>query len=90
VKKARGNKKDASRFYNCVQKPLFLIETHEVSPPYLHILLGIVWKHHVLLRQEASKIDEMLQKQETQYCTAAGLKLKQYEKNWAEFKRRDK
>ena len=44
-----GDKKHAARYYNCRYLPLLDIDIDQVAPPYLHILLGVVKKHHNLL-----------------------------------------
>ena len=36
------------------------IDIHQVSPPYLHILLGLAVRHHKLLEQDAINIDEKI------------------------------
>ena len=73
-----GNKKNVKNFYNCLHEPLLPIELDDVSPPYLHILLGIVWRHHILLKKEAHKLDLELLTQTLRTCTEIGLKLKDF------------
>ena len=41
--------KTAKAFNNVVLAPVRDIELTQVAPPYLHVLLGIVNKHHGLL-----------------------------------------
>ncbi|GFO35930.1 amine oxidase [Plakobranchus ocellatus] len=48
-----GEKKDVAKFYNSLHAPMAGIALDRVSPPYLHILLGIVLKHHKLLEDAA-------------------------------------
>ena len=52
-----GDIKHASLYYNCLHAPILNIEIDKVAPPYLHILLGIVQKHHTLLEEAADRID---------------------------------
>ena len=42
---------------NVIHKPLWPIGILRVCPPYLHILLGIVKKHHDLLKDDCHVID---------------------------------
>ena len=56
-----GNKKMlAKQFHNCIRQPLMDIEIEMVVPMYLHILLGIVLKHHTSLEAKTHIIDEKL------------------------------
>ena len=56
----RGKKANASKFFNVIHSPILDIPVRQVCPPYLHILLGIVKKHHDLLEEECHRIDEAL------------------------------
>ena len=47
-------------FNNVVRKPLLDVEIDHVAPPYLHILLGIMKKHHDLIQKECHCLDEHL------------------------------
>ncbi len=49
VRDYKEDKKEAARCYNCIQLPLLDISLNNICPPYLHILLGLVKKHHTLL-----------------------------------------
>ena len=51
-------KTKAKLFNNVVRKPLLDVEIDHVAPPYLHILLGIVKKHHDLIQKECHYLDE--------------------------------
>ena len=46
---AEGKKKEVSKHHNSLYVPLVGIALDRVSPPYLHILLGIVLRHHKFL-----------------------------------------
>ena len=50
----------AMEHHNCVRAPLIDIEPDQVVPPYLHILLGLVWNHHVMLLEATQEIDELI------------------------------
>jgi hypothetical protein len=54
------NKKRAAIFNNVIRMPLIDIDVSHVAPPYLHIMLGIVLKHHVLLEKEAGDVDMLI------------------------------
>ncbi|GFO47403.1 amine oxidase [Plakobranchus ocellatus] len=54
------DKRKAAQYHNCIHKPLIDIELHKVSPPYLHILLGVILKHHRMLEQAADRIDKQI------------------------------
>ena len=50
--------KNAKYHFNVIHPPMLDIDIHHVSPPYLHILLGLVVRHHKLLEKDAINIDE--------------------------------
>ena len=54
--------KNAKNCFNVIHQPLLAIEIDMVCPPYLHILLGIVKRHHDLFMSETAKIDEEIGK----------------------------
>ena len=56
-KRAGEKKKNAKAFNNVVTEPIWDIELTHVAPPYLHLLLGIVKKHHDLLKKECHSLD---------------------------------
>ena len=58
-----ADKKYASHFNNCINRPMINIELDRVAPPYLHILLGIMKKHHELLEKAADKLDQQIKDQ---------------------------
>ena len=61
-KKTGKNLKNAKNCFNVIHQPVLPIEIDMVCPPYLHILLGIVKRHHDLLMIEIAKIDEEIGK----------------------------
>ena len=50
--------KNAKECFNVINRPILAIYIDMVCPPYLHILLGIVKKHHDLYMIHSTKIDE--------------------------------
>ena len=55
--KAGSVKKNARHYKNVISKPMWNIELTHVAPPYLHIVLGLVKKHHDLLEEECHELD---------------------------------
>ncbi len=56
--KANGcNIKKQAQFQNVIGMPLLDIEICDICIPYLHILLGIIKKHHDLLEKACTEID---------------------------------
>lgn len=53
----KGKKINASKYFNVIHMPIFNIRIKQTCPPYLHILLGIVKKHHDLLVEKCHQID---------------------------------
>ena len=58
--KGGGDKKKASQHNNVVRAPLVDIPISDVVPPILHILLGVVKKHHTILEEKCDDIDKDL------------------------------
>ncbi|GFO46704.1 amine oxidase [Plakobranchus ocellatus] len=77
-----GEKKQANKFYNSLHAPLVGIELGKVSPPYLHILLGVVLKHHKLLEDAAHKLDKKVACQPDDFLLPLGKLLKRYGSQW--------
>ena len=75
-----GNKDHVKYYNNALHKPLLPIELEDVTPPYLHIELGVVWRHHILLLREINKLETELINQSKQTCTEKGLELKEFGK----------
>ena len=57
VSKGKGKKANASKFFNVIHLPIWDIPIRQVCPPYLHILLGVVKRHHDHLEEACHKID---------------------------------
>ena len=55
--KAGSDKKKAKYFNNVIHKAFLGFDICQVVPPYLHLLLGIVKKHHTLLEAECHELD---------------------------------
>ena len=77
-----ARKENASRYLNCIHAPLLDIPLERVCPPYLHILLGIVLKHHRLLEIAADRLDEKIHNEKGQFKTEKGILLSTYGSNW--------
>ena len=74
------HKKDVNKHNNSLHAPLIQLELDQVVPPYLHILLGIVQKHHNHLLSAAHLIDERLLKQSDIFTLERGIFLIKYRK----------
>ena len=61
-----GLKKNVSDYNNSLFPPIINVEPTSVCPPYLHILLGIVLKHHRMLEEATDAIDSELRNRELQ------------------------
>ena len=48
----------AAKHHNVIRCPVFQTELDWVYPPYLHIVLGIMKKHHSLLEEKCRRLDE--------------------------------
>ena len=59
-KRAGSKKKTAKAYNNMVLSPIWDIELTHVAPPYLHLLLGIVKKHHDILERDCHYIDKQI------------------------------
>ena len=55
--KGKGKKTKAALYHNCVREPLWDLPIRCVCPPYLHVLLGIVKRHHDLLETACHELD---------------------------------
>ena len=74
-----NNDRSKVKFYNnALHIPLLPIELEDICPPLLHILLGLVWRHHVLLKKEIYLLEKLLINQPKRTCTDEGLILKEY------------
>ena len=57
INNGKGNRDLEGNFNNVIHKPLWNIGLSHACLPYLHILLGIVKKHHDIFEQELHQID---------------------------------
>ena len=57
IKKGGGKINLASCSHNVCREPLWDNKINQTCPPYLHILLGIVKRHHDLLEKELREVD---------------------------------
>ena len=81
------NRKKAKSCNNVVQCPVWDIELTHVSPPYLHILLGVVKKHHLLLEQACHDLDQRIGKElgkEIMIQNTTCTPFEKYCQNWRE------
>ena len=56
IKKGSGKINLASCSHNVCREPLWNNKINQTCPPYLHILLGIVTRHHDLLEKERREV----------------------------------
>ncbi len=82
-----ADKNQAKYFHNCVNRPMLKIELDHVAPPYLHILLGVMKKHHELLEKAADSLDLDISTQNEDDTTGVQLSsvaasLRDYGGNW--------
>ncbi|GFN74207.1 hypothetical protein PoB_000071300 [Plakobranchus ocellatus] len=77
-----SNKREVAKYNNSLHQPLLPIELDKVVPPYLHILLGIVLKHHKFLENAADVIDKKIMNQPEERLTELGRHVKRYGANW--------
>ena len=70
-------------FHNVIHAPMLDIEVVHVCPPYLHILLGLVVKHHKCLEQEVLGFD-MIREQEKAKLSGEKELFDKYGLNWKE------
>ena len=52
-----SDKREAAKFHNSLYAPLLELDLESADPPYLHILQGVVSKHHKLLEDSARRLD---------------------------------
>ena len=83
----KGLKSQVSKYINCLHSPLLPIDLEFVCPPYLHITLGIVLKHHKQLEAAAHQLDKQLVVQCDDWATENGKKLKKFGANWEKAKK---
>ena len=80
-----GEKKEVAKHHNSLYAPLVGIALDRVSPPYLHILLGIVLRHHKFLEDAAHRLDKNIACQSETYLLPLGKTLKEYGSQWKEY-----
>lgn len=81
----QSDKKQAHKFHNSLHSPLIDIPLGQVVPPYLHILLGIVLKHHKLLETSADTLDTSVSRVADIHLTSLGQIFKKYGSQWKTF-----
>ena len=86
---AGNNLKNAKIFKNCIRPPLLNIEVEMVVPMYLHILLGIVLKHHNWLVAETHLIDIMIAEMYSKSDTYEDLRLEIFDRYVRDMRRRE-
>ena len=82
MKETHGDRKDAQKYRNCIHKPLFQFELTSIAPPYLHILLGLTYKHHTLLKADVHNLDIAIENQKDCHTTEKGKLIKKYGGAW--------
>ena len=80
----KGIKKNVNRYHNCLHQPLVSVPLEHVVPPYLHLLLGIVLRHHRLLEAAADHIDARLAAQSGDDAIGEGESARRFKSNWVE------
>ena len=53
----KGKKGNATKFNNTVTSAVWHTSINHVCPPYLHVLLGIVKRHHDMLEKQCHSVD---------------------------------
>ncbi|GFN81303.1 hypothetical protein PoB_000780900 [Plakobranchus ocellatus] len=71
-----GGEKSTKHFKNVIHPAMLDTELDAVAPPYLHILLGIVGKHHSHMERDAAILDQKLLDQRAKLLNLS----KKYEK----------
>ena len=73
-----SDKREVAKFHNALHASLLEIDLESLSPPYLHILLGVVLKHHKLLEDSAHRLDVEIVGENDEVLTNFGKNVKQY------------
>ena len=74
---------DLAKYYqNCVDLPMLMVPIDRVAPPILHILLGLMKKHHELLEQLADRLDQMIVEQDPSKAIGEALSFRRKGSNW--------
>ena len=77
-----AQKKEVSKYHNALHRPLTGIQLDKVCPPYLHMLLGIVLKHHKLLEDTAHRLDTKIATERDDDLSILGMELKKHGGKW--------
>ncbi|KAL8594758.1 hypothetical protein ACOMHN_047476 [Nucella lapillus] len=56
----KAQRKIAKLYNNVVRGQLLQVQLSQMAPPYLHIMLGIVKKHHTLLETDCRALDKQI------------------------------
>ena len=81
---AEGEKEEVAKHHNSLYAPLVGIALDRVSTLYLHILSGIVLRHHKFLKDVAHRVDKKIACQLETYLLPLGKTLKEYGSQWKE------
>ncbi|GFS16604.1 amine oxidase [Elysia marginata] len=80
-KQSGSDKQKAKHHHNVIHSPLLNISLDNVSPPYLHILLGLVLKHHNSLEEDIEYFDQEISKEKARILGHSSL-FEKYGCNW--------
>ena len=58
--KGLGDKDNAATYNNVIREPLITTELSKISPPYLHIVLGLVLRHYKMLKTSLTSSDSVI------------------------------
>ena len=56
----KGNSSKAKKYHNVIRSAMLPFPTTHTAVTYLHILLGVVKKHHELLEQQCNEVDKQI------------------------------
>ena len=77
-----SDKREAAKFHNSLHAPLLELDLECADPPYLHILQGVVSKHHELLEDSAHRLDMEIVSKNDEVLRHFGKSVKQYGAQW--------
>ena len=80
-----GGGGEVAKLHYSLYAPLVGIALDRLSPPYLHILLGIVLRHHKFLEDAAHRLDKNIASQSETYLLPIPKTLKEYGSQWKEY-----
>ena len=78
----KGKHGDVQAYNNCLHPPNTAVDVDAVCPLYLHIMLGLVHKHHVLLEQESHRLDLDIKEQAETHDSGESASLRSHGNNW--------